>query len=169
MAIPKNKTELLKILKTEYKKLLDEFKNIPIEKTRTKTLENDISICDLISYQIGWGTLLIDWYKKGLKNQLPIMPMEGYKWNQLGSLSKKFYSDYKNFTFYELLVLFDKTVNEIVQIIKSESNKNLYTQGIYKWTGANPRWPLGRWINVNTSSPYKSARAKIKKWKKNNN
>ncbi|AET58526.1 sibling bacteriocin [Paenibacillus terrae HPL-003] len=38
----------------------------------------------------------------------------------------------------------------------------------YKWTGSNPKWPMARWIHINSVAPFKTFRAKIRKWKKYN-
>jgi len=164
MPIPQNKKDLQEILKKNYQKLQTELLDIPTVLSRKQTVEGGISVSDIITYQIGWGKLLIGWYTEGKKGHIPEMPTKDYKWNQLGSLAKKFYSDYKNESFQELLEIFDTTVKKVLKIIDKETDTNLYSLGIYKWTGN--KWPLGRWINVNTSSPYKSAWSKVRKWKK---
>lgn len=164
MAIPKNKDELLKVLESSYSKLRMEILEIPESLSRKKTIHGDVSVCDVLAYQIGWGNLFLSWYAAGKKNEIPAMPREGYKWNELGKLAQKFYSEHQMYIKQQLLSIFEKTFNEILEIVQKEQNSSLYCIGVYAWTG--DKWPLGRWINVNTSSPYQSALAKIRKWKK---
>lgn len=164
MPIPQNKKDLQDVLRQNYKKLRAELVNIPTNLSRKETVEGRISVADIIAYQIGWGKLLLNWYAEGKKGHIPAMPAKGYKWNQLGDLAKKFHSDYRHKSLEELLPIFDSVVEKVIEIVDNETNENLYKLGIYEWTG--DKWPLGRWINVNTSSPYKSASAKIRKWKR---
>ncbi|MBJ8191302.1 ClbS/DfsB family four-helix bundle protein, partial [Bacillus cereus] len=45
-------------------------------------------------------------------------------------------------------------------------HEELFTQGVHNWTGTNPNWPMARWIHINSVAPFKTFRAKIRKWKK---
>ncbi len=164
MPIPSSKSELTETLKKEYLKLETELLSIPHHFSREKTVQGAVSVCEVVAYQIGWGELLIGWYEEGKKGKLPEMPNKNFKWNQLGDLAKHFYETYQNHSYQELLVEFEEVVAKIENIISENSNAQLYSIGIYNWTGE--KWPLGRWININTSSPYKSARTKIRNWKK---
>ena len=58
-SIRSNKTELLATIQINYQKLIGDLKSIQEDQTRFPTLEGNISICDIIAYQIGWGTLLM--------------------------------------------------------------------------------------------------------------
>jgi len=164
MAIPASKSELISAIRDSYTKLSKEISNIPESMSRDRTLPGEISLCDLVAYQLGWGRLLTGWYESGEKGIMPVLPSEKYKWNQLGDLAKSFYEEYSGYDLTTLLNKFDEMVTHVLSIIDKHNDEGLYTIGIYKWTG--DKWPLGRWINVNTSSPYKSARAKLRTWKK---
>lgn len=164
MPIPSSKKELSETLTVEFKKLMDELQTIPSALTREKSIEGKISVCDCLAYQIGWGRLLINWYQTGKKEQMPVLPCEGYRWNQLGALAEHFYRTHHKDSYNKLMTEFTTVYKNIQQIISENSDKELYSLGVYNWTG--DKWPLGRYINVNTSSPYKSARAKIRAWKK---
>lgn len=167
MAVPVNKEELIKAITLNYSKLKKELITIPSELTSIKELEGHskgtvMSINNLLSYLIGWGELVSKWiYKK--EQGLPVtFPEEGYKWNELGKLAQKFYIDYQNYTYLELNTKLDKIVTDIINIINSKSNQDLYEIAWYE------KWTLGRMIQFNTSSPYTNARARIRKWKKEN-
>ncbi|MDY0192135.1 MAG: ClbS/DfsB family four-helix bundle protein [Aliarcobacter butzleri] len=168
MAVPVNKEELILAINTNYKKLKKELENIPIELTTLKDLEGHskgtlMSINNLLSYLLGWQELVLKWNVKKQNKEEVDFPETGYKWNQLGKLSQKFYDDYKNDDFNTLIFKLDKKVEEILKLIENKSNKELYEVSWYE------KWTLGRMIQFNTSSPYANAKARIRKWKKEHN
>ncbi len=165
MPIPKNKTELIEAITINYESLSKEIINIPTKYTDKKELEGHakntlISINNLLAYLIGWGELVIKWDNKK-NNHIPIdFPETGYKWNELGQLAQKFYKDYENYNHEKLITKLDETVLTILDIINHKTNYELYETYWYN------TWTLGRMIQLNTSSPYKNAKNRIRKWKK---
>lgn len=165
MSIPKNKDELLKALVDNYKKLTDELANIPIDLTEKKELNGHskntlMSINNLVAYLVGWGQLVLKWNDKKSKGLAVDFPETGFKWNELGQLANKFYKDYEADDFKALSTKLNKTTNEILKLIEGRTNKELYETA---WYG---KWTLGKMIQLNTSSPFKNARDRIRKWKK---
>jgi hypothetical protein len=84
----------------------------------------------------------------------------GFKWNELGLLAQKFYKDSEKDDFKMLNKKLDMTTNEILKLIESKTNKDLYEMTWYD------KWTLGKMIQLNTSSPFKNAKDRIRKWKK---
>lgn len=167
MGVPKNKTELLADIEKTYSKLVEDLKSIPLDMTTQLTLPGHakntfMSVNNLISYLIGWGELVLKWHKKTNKGQVVDFPETGYKWNELGLLAQKFYKDYENLDNKKLLKRLDKTIQKLQMLIECHSNVELYKR---EWYG---KWTMGRMIQFNTSSPYKNARGRIVKWKKEN-
>jgi hypothetical protein len=165
MAIPKNKEELLKSIIENYKKLKIELTSVPIDLTSSKELEGHskntrMSIANLISYLIGWGQLVLKWNDKKEKGLHVDFPETGFKWNELGQLAQKFYKDYEKDDFKTLNEKLDKTTNEILKLIESKTNVELYELAWYD------KWTFGKMIQLNTSSPFKNATDRIRKWKK---
>lgn len=165
MAIPNNKKELIKAITENYAKLSAELSTIPTELTLNKELEGhakntQISINNLVAYLIGWGQLVLTWNKKKSKREEVDFPEKGFKWNELGLLAQKFYKDYEKHSFKTLNKKLDKTTNEILNLIETKTNKELYEVAWYD------KWTLGKMIQLNTSSPFKNAKDRIKKWKK---
>ena len=162
MAIPKDKDELLKAIADNYKKLSTELTNIPIDLTELKELEGHakntlMSIKDLLAYLVGWGQLVLKWQDRKEKGLEVDFPETGFKWNELGLLAQKFYKDYEKEDFKMLIKKLDKTTKEILKIIESKSNVELYEMAWYD------KWTLGKMIQLNTSSPFKNAKDRIRK------
>ncbi len=165
MAIPKNKDELLKAIVDNYKKLTVELSGIPINLTEKKELDGHskntlMSINDLLAYLVGWGQLVLKWNDKKSKGLKVDFPETGFKWNELGQLAQKFYKDFEKDDFERLNEKLNKTTSEIIKLVESKTNKELYETAWYD------KWTLGKMIQLNTSSPFKNAKDRIRKWKK---
>jgi len=165
-SVAQNKKELEDAIQSTYEKLRIEFDNIPAKLIHELSMEGQvkntkISIHNLLSYLIGWGELVLKWnrfYQK--EKKLPDLPDTGFKMNEMGKLAQKFYQDYKKEDFQVLLKKYDGVVKKILKMIATKDNKELYKTDWYK------KYPFGRMIAFNTSSPYKNARGRIRKWKK---
>lgn len=166
MPLPINKHELLDRLQTACSKLVDEAAGVPAELEREPTVEGGVSPCDLIAYQIGWGRLLLSWDDSESKGEVAAMPAPGYKWNQLGLLATSFYAAKHDQTLAQLLVEFGLLVGDLRLFIEAKSEASLFVVGQRRWAGQ--KWPLAKWIQVNTIAPYGNARAKLRKWKRAN-
>ncbi|RPE08941.1 DfsB family protein [Chitinophaga lutea] len=168
MSIPADKEELLKAIKTNYDKLDTELMSIPPGLATVRELEGHargslMSIHNLVSYLVGWGELVLKWNRKQDNKEPVDFPETGYKWNELGKLAQKFYADYKKEDFPALLKKLNDTVSDILSLVQSKSNHELYGTAWYD------KWTLGRMIQFNTASPYTNARGRIRKWKKEKN
>ncbi|MDC6366973.1 MULTISPECIES: ClbS/DfsB family four-helix bundle protein [Flavobacteriaceae] len=117
-----------------------------------------MSVSNLVAYLIGWGELVLKWNLKKEKGHDVDFPETGFKWNELGKLAQKFYSDYDHLTYDELLQRLDATVVQILDVIDISDNSELYEK---PWYG---KWTMGKMIQLNTVSPYKNARNRIRKW-----
>lgn len=165
MPIPSTKEELIAAIESSYKKLRQEFASIPPELAHLKQMEGHarntvMSPNNQLAYLLGWGKLVLKWNQRRDKGQAVDFPETGFKWNELGQLAQKFYADYEADDLPALLKKLDKTVSELLQLVNSKSNTQLYKVAWYE------TWPLGRMIQLNSASPYANARARIRKWKK---
>lgn len=163
MPAPTTKEALRTLVQNEYAKLVEEVELVPTALAREPELEGGVSVADLIAYQIGWGRLLLGWYEAGKQGRAPILPAEGFKWNKLGDLARHFYMVYEDVSITDLLTEFKEVVDGILAMIEENQEAALFTPGLYPWMG---RWHLAKFVAVNASSPYKSARAKMRKWRK---
>lgn len=122
---------------------------------------------EIIAYQLGWMNLLLHWEKDELDGKEVVTPSRGYKWNQLGGLYQSFYDQYQNQSLSQLTVLFESTVEEMIQWLNGLSKEDLFNPGGRKWAASTPsNWPIWKWVHINTVAPFKSFRSKIRKWKK---
>lgn len=168
MSVPQTKAELLLAIDKNFNKLISYLNAIPTEMTSELSMDGhvkgtEMSVRDLVSYLLGWNALVVKWITSDAKG-LPVdFPDTGYKWNQLGLLAQKFYSDYSELNFDSLVAELQTTKNEIVKLINERTDDILYGKAWYT------KWTMGRMISFNTSSPYANANGRLRKWAKNNN
>jgi len=168
------KAPLSKSIQKEYVKLINIVKEIENKDRVVKLIDGTagkISVADLIAYQIGWGSLLINWYETRLKQQVPVMPGGGFnKWDYIG-LAEHFYKQYQYDSSIKQIEEFHKIVMKIINIVEYEhETENLDKVGIWAWCtlSSGKQWPLSKWVTVNTVSPYKRALTLLRKFVKNN-
>jgi len=157
------KAPLSKKIQAEYNKLLNIVAQIPLKYRRLKKIDGtggNVSVADIIAYQIGWGTLLIGWYKAGIKGKKPSMPGEGFSIWDYSGLAQHFYAKYQHDASYKQIKEFHAVVGQILDIVEKEHQSgNLDKIGVWPWCTlpSNKQWPLSKWCTVNTTSPYKRA------------
>lgn len=163
----KNREELILEISTRAKLFIEEFDSVS-EKDKDELIEGvDRTPSQMIAYQLGWMNLILDWEKQENEGYDVITPTEGYKWNNLGSLYDSFYKEYDNYTLSELSNKFTNKVSEIIELINSYTDVELFEQGGRRWASSTPaNWAIWKWIHINTVAPFKSFRSKIRKWKK---
>lgn len=167
MAVPANKAELLHAVVDGYDKLARELVRVPLDLARTQTMPGHaagtmMSPADLVAYLVGWNELVLSWHEDRAIGIEPAFPAEGFAWNQLGDLAAKFYTDYQDLPWPELLARFETAKNGILDLIHGLSDEELYGD---PWYGKHT---AGRMIQFNTSSPYANARRRIRAWLREN-
>ncbi len=164
MTVLKNKDELIKDIETTYNKLRPEFdldQDLAMEQTMTGQIKDtQMSVHNLVSYLTGWGQLMLEWDDFYQKNQQ--VPEIDTNYSEL---AKSFYKKYEDVEYSELLKQFDQTVADILKMLGSKTNDQLYNNVWHK-TKSGSEYSFGRLVQFNTSSPYKNARNRIRKWKK---
>jgi hypothetical protein len=159
-------------IQNAYKVLVLLVSQIPITKRNLACMEENgrqISVSDIIAYQIGWGQLLIGWYESGIQHKNPDMPGEGFlKWDYHG-LANHFYQKYHVDGSSKQMALFHETVERIISIVETEYRADQLDKiGVWDWCTlkSGKQWPLSKWVRINTVAPYKRAATAIRKLKK---
>ena len=148
---------------------IKEFEGIP-ETDRDQLMEGvDRTPAQMIAYQLGWLDLIMGWDRDEAEGKQVITPSPGFKWNNLGGLYQSFYEKSSAYSLTELQELFKGQLRSFVDWLASFSEEDVFTPGSRKWASSTPsNWRVWRWVHINTVSPFKSFRSKIRKWKKLN-
>jgi hypothetical protein len=156
-------SKLIKEVQREKDKLIRLVSSLPSATLSAKLIDGTggkVSVSDLIAYQIGWGKSLIRWYEAGIKGQTPDMPGDGFSnWNYK-AIAKHFYDKYQYDSSSQQLLIFQEIASRIIDIIQVEHQTgNLDQVDVWPWCTlpSGKKWPLSKWIRVNTAAPCKRA------------
>lgn len=166
MKVYESKEELLTAIQTSFAKYQAEFTTIPNDAKDQRLEGVDKTPAENLAYQLGWTYLLLSWEKREAQGELVQTPKEGYKWNQLGELYRSFYQTYGTFSLEEQQVQLASNVAEICAWIEQLSDEVLFEPEQRQWATTSAKWPLYKWIHINTVAPFTTFRTKIRKWKK---
>jgi hypothetical protein len=161
-----SKEALKNAIHTAYLALDQEFEGMENAQKDIRLEGVDRTPAEILAYQLGWLNLVMKWDRDEKAGGTVITPSPDYKWNQLGGLYQSFYHTYATNSLAELRSLFKETEQQWQIWIDSLSDEELFMQGVRKWTGNNPKWPMVKWIHINSVAPFKNFRTKIRKWKK---
>lgn len=162
----KDKAELIAEIKSRYFLYDQEFNDIKEKEKDLLKPGVDKTPSQNISYQIGWTRLLLQWEadeKKGIEVKTPT---PDYKWNNLKGLYQSFYNQYGSYSLAEQRELLKKQVNEIIEWIEKLDDTILFEPEQRKWATTPAKWPVWKWIHINTVAPFKNFRTQLRKWKK---
>ncbi|MGB4778091.1 ClbS/DfsB family four-helix bundle protein [Microbacterium sp.] len=163
MAVPGTKDELLVAIEKSFAALNKDLDRVPIEFARTPVLESHVkgsrmTPADLVAYLIGWNQQVLAWHARRAEGLPDELPAPGIKWNELGSLAQRYYSEHASDSWESLRAQLCNAKEQIVSLIQGYSNEELYGQSWYS------NYSMGRMISLNTSSPYANARGRIREW-----
>jgi hypothetical protein len=166
-SVPTNKEELYQAIKLNSEKILEDYLSIPKEYAHKNDIEGNvkgaiINVADTLAYLIGWGQLVLKWHQLKSEGSDVDFPETGYKWNELGQLAQCFQSQFKSWSYSHLILEFKVTIAKILSLIESLDNHSLYDIAWYE------KYTLGKMIQLNTSSPMKNMRIKVRRFKKIN-
>lgn len=153
----------------EYEKLMHAVRLVAETDFRSKKYigtGGHVSAADILAYQIGWGKLLLQWYQAGITNTTCVMPGEGFDSWDYTNIALHFYHQYAKLSPEQLKQEFETVVQKIISITEKEySLGQLEKTGVWTWCTlqSGKKWPLSKWITVNTVAPYKRAQALLKK------
>ncbi len=176
MTRPKTKEELVLASKENYEKLnllishlSEEELQTPFDfskdqKKKEAHWKRDKNLRDVLIHLHEWHQLLLIWVhsnQKGLER--PFLP-EPYNWKTYGEMNDAFWKKHQKTTLEESTRLLAQSHREVLELMEGFSNDQLFTKGIYKWTGGTS---LGSYFVSSTSSHYDWALKKLKAHQKN--
>lgn len=163
MAVAATKNELLLGIEQAFSQLSGDLDRVPPELAREPVLEGHVagtvmSPADLVAYLIGWNEQVLTWHRRRAAGLPDEFPAPGIKWNELGLLAQRYYSEHQDDSWASLRTQLTEAKKKIVDLVDGCSDEELYGS---PWYG---KWTLGRMISLNTSSPYRNARNRIRSW-----
>jgi hypothetical protein len=163
----KTKQDLTDEINKTYTAFVAEFTDVDEAEMHKSVSSVDKTPFQMLAYQIGWLELVMGWEKTELAGKEVVMPAPGIKWNKMDDLHQSFYAKQKDLTLPKLLKKFEKTKTAFIDFIENLGDDVLFGENKRKWASSTPsKWPVWKWIHINSVAPFTNFRPKIKKWKK---
>lgn len=162
MPRPKSKPELLNLAAENYAKLTTFVDQLPEEKQKavfpSRYLNRNIG--DVLAHLYHWHLMFQDWYRVGMNGEKPDIPAKGYSWKTTPQLNARIREKYANTPLAAVKNLLASSHRDMMSLIESHSNEELFEKKRYKWTGTTS---LGAYLISATSSHYDWALKLVKK------
>ena len=99
MAVPTSKDELLAAIEKTFAQLSGDLDRVPPAAVRQPVLDGHVkdtmmSPADLIAYLVGWNQQVLTWHRRRAAGLRDEFPAPGIKWNELGLLAQRYYSEH---------------------------------------------------------------------------
>lgn len=137
MPRPTNKTDLISQIKGEHEKLETLVSDLNKDEILSQKVTTNWTTKDVLAHLSEWTNMVLGWHKAGLKGKTPALPAEGFNWRQVPALNQQIYETYKDEKLDKVLENFEKAYKQILKLVESLSEKELYERSHYDWTGKN--------------------------------
>lgn len=119
----------------------------------------DKNLRDVLVHLYEWHQLLINWINANTNgDRKPFLP-EAYNWKTYPLMNIVFKEKHQNTPLTEAMVNLKESHQEVMSLIETFSNDELFAKGIFDWTGTTT---LGSYCVSATASHYDWAIKKIK-------
>ena len=172
MPRPKTKEELVLVSKENYEnlklfisKLSEEELQTPFDFSKDQNKKEahwkrDKNLRDVLIHLYEWQQLLLTWVHSNQKgHEIPFLP-EHYTWKTYGEMNVAIWKRHQKTSLEEATRLLEQSYREVLELIEVLSDDELFTKGVYKWTGGTS---LGSYFVSSTSSClyFKSYKIKL--------
>lgn len=176
MGRPTTKTNLLTAAASNYEKLnalvsglTEKELSTPFdfsgdEKKKEVHWKRDKNLRDIFIHLYEWHQLLLNWVHSNQNgDNRPFIP-KPYNWKTYGDMNVEFLKKHQATSLEDAKSMFQKSHSEVIKLAETFSNEELFSKGVYKWTGGST---LGSYFVSVTASHYDWAVKKLKAHRKN--
>ncbi len=165
IAAENNYTKLNEIISGLTEKELDTPFDFSEDKIKKEAhWKRDKNLRDILVHLYEWHCLLLSWVDANRKgDNKPFLP-EPYNWKTYGEMNVKLWEKHQNTSLEKAKELLDASHKEVMALLDTFSNEELFTKGMFKWVGGTA---LGSYFISCTSSHYDWAIKKLKAHIKN--
>lgn len=133
------------------------------EKKKEAHWKRDKNLRDVLIHLYEWHQLLLDWVSANRDGEDKAFLPEPYNWRTYGEMNVRFWKKHQCTELDVAKEMLAKSHKEVMALVETFTEEELFTQGIYKWVGNST---LGSYFVSNTSSHYNWAIKKLKTHRK---
>ncbi len=159
MPIPKTREELISQVSSSYSKLRAELDAAGSAVSELPCVD-EWSVKDLLAVRTWWTKHVIDWVEAGRRGETPTTPAPGYRWNETPRLNTDIVIESRPRSYRTLRTELEQGYQRVMDTIDALDDTELLEVGVYAWAG---RYPISRWISINTTRQYLTARTYVRR------
>jgi hypothetical protein len=159
LPIPTTRAEVTDLVTSSFEKL-----RIELEKGGPKLAKlpcvDGWSVKDLLAVRAWWTENVVIWVQAGQCGECPTTPARGYGWNETPRLNADIVRGARHHSYRSIRARLDRGAARVLSTIDGLDDAELLDVGVFAWAG---KWPVSRWISVNTARQYATARMFIRR------
>ena len=117
------------------------------------------TIKDLLAVRAWWTEHVVDWIEAGPTAALEL-PAAGYRWSETPRLNAAIVKECGAESYESLRKRLTRGVERVLATIDALDDRALLEVGVFGWAG---KWPIARWISINTARQYTTARTYVRR------
>lgn len=129
------------------------------EKKKEAHWKRDKNLRDVLVHLYEWHQLILRWVHSNRAGEGKSFIPEPYSWKTYGEMNVELWKNHQETSYEEAREMLDKSHRDVVELIETFTNEELFSKGVYKWIGGST---LGSYFVSATSSHYDWAIKKIK-------
>jgi hypothetical protein len=158
LPIPTTRAALVDLVTSSYVKLERDLKTVDAE-TATLPCVDDWSIKDMLAVRAWWTERVVEWIEAGPTAALEL-PAPGYRWNETPRLNADIVKTCADQPYAQVRDRLRLGVERVLITIEALDDRALLEAGVFGWAG---KWPIARWISINTARQYTTARTYVRR------
>ncbi len=121
---------------------------------------DDWSVKDLLAVRAWWTASVVDWIDAGRRGETPTTPADGYRWTETPRLNADIVGRSRRESYKSVRGRLEAGIERALSLIDSLSDEELLSAGAFEWAG---KYPLARWLSINTTRQYTTARTYVRR------
>ncbi len=159
MPIPSTRAELISQISSSFEKLQIELDTAGPSISGLNCVD-DWTVKDLLAVRVWWTQSVIDWVQAGQRGEMPSLPAEGYRWSETPRLNQQVVQSAHPLSYQTVRRRLARGCERVMRTVEQLDDHELLGVGVYAWAG---KYPLSRWISINTARQYVTARTFIRR------
>jgi len=159
MPIPRTRQALNDLVTSAFEKLESELDGVGPEVGDLPCVD-DWTVKDLLAVRAWWTESVVEWIQDGRRGESPTTPAQGYGWNETPRLNADIVSRARNESYPAVRIRLREGFEHVLALIASLDDRELLSPEVFPWAG---KWPVSRWISINTARQYVTARTFIRR------
>lgn len=159
MPIPTTRDELLEGVSHSFAKLSEQLEAAGPRAGKIACVD-EWTIKDLLAVRAWWSEAVVEWIEAGRRGEHPTTPAPGYRWMDTPTLNAKLVSEATTTPYRAVRQRLVAAHDQVQATIATLSDRELLEVAMFPWAGKHP---LSRWISINTTRQYTTARALVRK------